>query len=292
MDRISLSVERGEIFGFLGPNGGGKTTLFRILSTAMRLSTGDAQLFGLSLSHEPGKLREKMGVVFQNPSLDEKLTVFENMLHQGHLYGLRGGVLRQRIGDLLKRFSLEDRRNEVVEHLSGGLKRRIEVAKGILHKPALLLMDEPCTGLDPGARRDLWAILAALKSDGVTILLTTHLMDEAERCDRVAILNQGRIVALGTPVQLKARIGGDVVRIQTTEPQRLAQAIKEKFKLEPLLIDGSLRIEIPEGHRFIPQVVEMGPGLVSSITLGKPTLEDVFVHETGHKFWTEPKTEP
>lgn len=281
---LDIAIQPGEIFGLLGPNGGGKTTLFRILSTGMRASGGRASIFGIDVKADPAGARRKIGVVFQNPSLDKKLTLLENIIHQGHLYGLVGDDLRQRATRLLMQLSLQDRKDDYVEHLSGGLQRRGEIAKGLLHKPELLLMDEPSTGLDPGARREMWDLLFALKRDGVTILLTTHLMEEGDKCDRLAILNQGQLVALGTPDQLKRRIGGDVVTIQTKEAPALAEKIRQKFGGNPVALDSTVRIEIQEGHKFIPPLVEAFPGMIEAVTVGKPTLEDVFVHETGKRF--------
>src|SRR6185503_11397498 len=196
LDRVSIGVAAGEIFGLLGPNGGGKTTLFRILSTLVRPTSGSATILGLDLLRDTGALRSRLGVVFQAPSLDKKLKVRENLAHQGHLYGLAGAALRRRIDHLLLEFNLRDRAGDLVETLSGGLQRRVEIAKSLLHRPELLLLDEPSTGLDPGARIDLWQTLYRLRDQqGVTALLTTHLMEEAERCDRVAIIDLGRIVA-------------------------------------------------------------------------------------------------
>jgi ABC-2 type transport system ATP-binding protein len=286
LNGISFSVERGEIFGLLGPNGGGKTTTFHILSTFLRPTAGSARIFGFDVVREPEKVREQLGVVFQNPGLDKKLTVEENLRHQGHLYGLSGKDLAARIQDVMRRVALGDRQDDLTETLSGGLRRRVELAKGLLHRPGLLLLDEPSTGLDPGARHDLWDYLAELKSS-MTMIVTTHLMEEAEKCDRVAILNQGQLVALGTPAELKNQIGGDVITVESKEPALLAGAIKERFGLAPGLVGTQLRIERSRGHEFIPQLVSAFPGEITSVTLGKPTLEDVFIKQTGHRFWNE-----
>ena len=192
LDQLNLEVAPREIFGLLGPNGGGKTTLFRILSTLVKPSSGSATLLGLDLLRDTAALRSRIGVVFQAPSLDKKLKVRENLMHQGHLYGLSGVALRERIDHLLLEFNLRDRAGDLVETLSGGLQRRVEIAKSLLHRPELLLLDEPSTGLDPGARIDLWQTLYRLRDQqNVTVLLTTHLMEEAARCDRVAIIDRG-----------------------------------------------------------------------------------------------------
>ena len=288
LQNVSFTVPRGEIFGLLGPNGGGKTTLFRILSTLLVPTAGTACIFGLDVVKESTEVRKRIGVVFQAPSLDKKLTVTENLRHQGHLYGMRGPGLAQRGQEMLNRVGLSDRAEDLVETLSGGMQRRVEVAKGFLHRPDLLLLDEPSTGLDPGARRDLWEYLRTLREkEGVTILVTTHLMEEAERCDRLGILNEGKLVALDSPDALKAKIGGDVIIISTREPEKLRQAIESKFGGNPLVLDGTVRIERGRGHEFIPTVVEAFPGQIDAVSVGKPTLEDVFIHQTGHRFWAE-----
>jgi ABC-2 type transport system ATP-binding protein len=285
---VSFSVEEGEIFGLLGPNGGGKSTTFHILSTYFRPTAGTAHIFGHDVVSEPEQVRRQLGVVFQAPGLDKKLTVWENLVHQGHLYGLSGRPLKERIQLILGRVALTDRKDDVVESLSGGMKRRVEVAKGLLHRPKLLLLDEPSTGLDPGARKDLWDYLQELKvKEKITIIVTTHLMEEAEKCDRVAILHEGNLVALGTPAALKAEIGGDVISVEADNPDALVRDIEQKFHVMPRLVDGALRIEKDHGHEFIPQLVSAFPGQIRSVTLGKPTLEDVFIKHTGHRFWTE-----
>lgn len=286
LDSVDLSVRPAEVFGLLGPNGGGKTTLFRILSTDLQPQTGSARIFGADVAGDPRGVRRQIGVVFQSPSLDIKLTVAENLLHQGHLYGLRGRALGSRIDEILSRMGLTSRADERAETLSGGLKRRVEVAKSLLHEPRLLLMDEPSTGLDPGARKDLWDHLAELKAQGITVCVTTHLMEEAEKCDRIAILNEGRVVALNTPAALKDEIGGDVITVETPDPETLAIAIRRRFHLDVSVVEGSVHIERERGHEFIPVLVQEYPNDIRSVILGKPSLEDVFIHRTGHKFWT------
>ena len=279
---VSFEVKKGEIFGLLGPNGGGKSTLFRILSTMMVPTQGRAVIAGFDVAKEPGKVRRQVGVVFQTQSLDKALTVEENLRAQGHLHGLSGALLRERMESAMERLGLLDRRKDLVETLSGGLRRRVEIAKALLHRPQVLLMDEASTGLDPAARREVSRHVEMLREkDGVTILLTSHILAEAERCDRLVLLHQGKIVAQGSPRELCARIGGDVVVLESGESESLAAGIAERFRLAPVVRDGQVRVEIANGHRFIAEVVEAFPGMVDSVGLHKPSLEDVFVHETG-----------
>jgi len=280
--KIGFEVRQGEIFGLLGPNGGGKSTLFRILSTMMVPTAGRAVIAGHDVVREPAAVRRKVGVVFQTQSLDKALTVEENLRAQGHLHGLSGATLRDRIESAMRRLGLEDRHRDLVETLSGGLRRRVEIAKALLHRPQVLLMDEASTGLDPSARRDLSRHVEALRrEEGVTILLTSHIMEEAERCDRLVLLHQGRIVAQGSPAELRSGIGGDVVILESADAPALAAGIQQRFGVQPTSQDGHVRIEIPNGHRFITDVVEAFPGAIESVGLHKPTLEDVFVRETG-----------
>jgi ABC-2 type transport system ATP-binding protein len=287
LDRLSLAIESGEIFALLGPNGGGKTTLFRLLSTLIPLQAdGDVHLLGFDLRSQAAEIRRRIGVVFQAPSLDKKLTVRENLLHQGRLYGLSSRRLTSRIDTMLARLGITDRAAELTEKLSGGLRRRVELAKGMLHEPRLLLLDEPSTGLDPAARSDLWHYLEEVRSrDGVTVVLTTHLLEEADKADRIAIINQGSLVALGTPAELRSTVGGDAITIQTADPKRLAGGIQERFGCPASVLDASVRLEQPEGHAWIARLVEAFPGQIDAVTLGKPTLEDVFIARTGHRFW-------
>ena len=248
------------------------------------MQNGEASVHDISVLENPDGVRQQIGVVFQNPSLDKKLTVKENLIHQGRLYGLKKPALIDRIKSLVEKLKLESYLNEFVENLSGGYQRRVEICKGLLHDPKVLLLDEPSTGLDPGARRDMWDLLLDLKAKGMTMVVTTHLMEEGDKCDRIAILNQGKICASGTPDSLKARIGGDIISLQTKNPQQLARDVKEKFGLASVAVNGHIRIEKSDGHKFIPQVIEAFPGLIEAATVGKPNLEDVFIRETGRRF--------
>jgi ABC-2 type transport system ATP-binding protein len=291
LDHLSFDVRQAEIFGLLGPNGSGKTTLFRILSTLMVPTGGNAWIQAFDAAREPNKVRQQIGIVFQARSLDIKLTVAENLKHQGHLYGLKGAHLKHRINEVLARVGLVDRAKDSVETLSGGMQRRVELAKGLIHSPSILLLDEPSTGLDPGARRDVWQYLRMLRDEeGVTVLVTTHLMEEAEHCDRLAILNEGRLVALGSPAELKSAIGGDVVTFETAseaDAEALAGKIANRFIVSPAVLGTTVRLEREQGHKFVTDVVEAFPGIVEGISVAKPSLEDVFIQRTGHRFWTE-----
>ena len=282
---LDFSVGQGEIFGLLGPNGGGKTTLFRILATLLRPAGGRALVAGQDVAREAAGVRRSIGVVFQSPALDRRLTVRENLDVQGRLYGLGGRALRQAGDEMLRRVGLGERADDRVAALSGGLMRRAEIAKGLLHRPRLLLMDEPSSGLDPGARQDLWVLLRELRQrDATTVLLTTHLMDEAERCDRLAILSDGMLVAEGTPREMKDGIGGDVIVIATASPEEIRSGVEARFGGPVQIVDGTVRIERPSGHELIPRIVEAFADRIDSVTLGRPTLLDVFIHRTGHRF--------
>jgi ABC-2 type transport system ATP-binding protein len=250
--------------------------------------SGRAAILGRDAAKDPSQLRREIGVVFQAQSIDLKLTAAENLRHQGHLYGLRGRALTARLNEILERVGLADRAHDKAETFSGGMQRRLELAKGLLHGPRVLLLDEPTTGLDPGARRDLWQYLSILREqEQITVLVTTHLMEEAERCDRLAILNEGELVALGTPAELKQEIGGDVIVLETKQPDALAMRIRDRFDVEVQVVDGQVRIERDHAHRFVTDLVEAFPGEIDAVSISKPSLEDVFIKRTGHRFWSE-----
>ena len=281
LDGVSFEVRSGEIFSLVGPNGSGKSTLFRILSTALKPTSGSARVAGTDVA-DPAA-RRKIGVVFQTPSLDKKLTTAENLLHHGHLYGMRGAELQKRIAAELARFGLTDRGGDFVEKLSGGLQRRVELAKALLPGPEVLLLDEPSTGLDPGARRDLWDALRGLK--GVTILLTTHLLDEAERSDRLAILHHGKVVAAGDPLKLRGEIGGESLTFRSRDPEALVSSVQERFGARLERVGDELRLSREKAHEFAASVAGAFPLLVDSVTVARPSLEDVFLARTRER-WT------
>jgi len=285
---LSLDINQNEIFAFLGPNGSGKTTLFRILSTLIPPQSGTVRILNLELPRDTNAIRPQIAVVFQSPSLDKQLTAEENLRHHGHLYGLRGRELTNRIDESLSRFNLSDRRHEIVNTFSGGLRRRVELAKGLLTRPQLLIMDEPSTGLDPVARLELWTALAAARQQqNLTILLTTHLMDEADKCDRLAIMDQGKLIALGTPAELKQQIGGDIITLTTPDARQLSSALREKFQIESQTIDSTLRFEKQNAAEFVPILIKSLPDQISTLSISKPTLEDVFIRLTGHRLTGE-----
>ena len=298
LDAATLSVARGEIFALLGPNGGGKTTLFRILATLLRATSGTFRIDGLDPAADVRAVRRRLGVVFQAPGLDRKLTVKENLALQGALLSLPAAILSVRIPELLRTFRLEDRAGDLVETLSGGLARRVEIAKALLHAPPVLLLDEPSTGLDPGARRDLTALLRQLAAGGTGVLLTTHLFDEADAAHRIGILDRGRLVALGTPAALKAEVGGDVVTVEAREDggaPALAREIETRFGAQAgkvASVGTTVRVERPQAHTFVPALVEAFPGRFRSLTLGAPSLEDVFIDRTGRAFREADAEEP
>ncbi|MEW6322607.1 MAG: ABC transporter ATP-binding protein [Acidobacteriota bacterium] len=282
---VGFSVAPGDLFALLGPNGGGKTTLFRIIATLLLPSSGAVDVFGVSALSRPARARRMMGVVFQSPALDPWLTVVENLQHHGLLYGVHGPALARAVERSLERFGLMPRAADRVATLSGGLRRRVELAKALLPEPRLLLLDEPSAGLDPVARRDLLAELGRLRDDaGTTVVLTTHITDEAAACDRVGVLHEGRLVAIGRPQDLIDAIGGDVVTIDAADAEgaeTLATRLEARFGVQTRMVGGRIRLERRRAHEFVPALIESFPGDVRTVSVGRPTLEDVFVHHTG-----------
>jgi ABC-2 type transport system ATP-binding protein len=293
LDSLDLAVPEGTVLALLGPNGGGKTTLFRILATLLRPTRGRAFVFGCDVVRRPEEVRRAMGVVFQAPALDRLLTVRENLVVQGRLYGLGGRALREAIREALARLGLQGREQDRVSTLSGGLARRVEIAKSLLHRPRLLLLDEPSTGLDPAARGALGEHLRErARTDGVTVVFTTHILEEADRADRVAILDAGRLVAFGPPEALKKDIGGQVILLRPRADlladaaalQRLRDAVAAVCGQPPALLEGTLRLESPEASHLVQRLSEALADRFDSVTLARPTLLDVFVRRTGRRF--------
>jgi ABC-2 type transport system ATP-binding protein len=280
---IDLDVRRGEIFGFLGPNGAGKSTTINILCTLLKPTAGTAVVAGYDVASQPGEVRGAIGLVFQDPSLDANLTARENLAFHAFIYGVPGNERDARISEVLEMVELSDRAKSVVMTFSGGMRRRLEIARGMLHTPEVLFLDEPTIGLDPQTRRHIWTYLRNLRAEeGVTIFMTTHYMDEAEECDRIAIVDGGKIVALGTPTELKAMVGGDVVTLSTSDNQAAAADIARIFDLEPAIDNGSIRVEVKDGAEFIPRLVRETSVPVVSVASHRPSLDDVFLKLTGH----------
>lgn len=279
---VTLSIRAGEMFALLGPNGSGKTTLFRILSTLLAPSAGMARVGGCDVVGEAMAVRHQIGVVFQSPALDPQLTVEENLRCAGSLYGLRGADLVARLRSAAEALGLSDRLADRVQSLSGGLQRRVEIAKCLLPRPRVLLLDEPSTGLDPAAREGLRVTLERVRRESeVTVVMTTHLLEEAERCDRVAILHRGRLVACETPAELRGRLGTDVAVVSGPEPEALAARVREMFGW-PLSVRGErLRVEVPAGGDAAGRLVSALGAAADTVTVGRPTLEDVFLDLTG-----------
>lgn len=281
---VDLQVHSGEIFALLGPNGSGKTTLFRLISTMMPIQQGEITIAGIALRADLLAARQRLGIVFQSPSLDKKLTVDENIACQAALYGMSSSLMKQRRDEVLQVLNLTDRRHDICEKLSGGLKRRVELAKGLLHRPSVMLLDEPSTGLDPSARLDLWQYLRGLADQGMAILLTTHLLEEADKADRIAILAQGKVIAEGSPQRLRAEMGDGLITIVTGEADLIERILKEEFGLASQRLQDSIRIQSGEPLMLLPKLAARLGSQVDSITIGRPTLEDLFIEKTGQRF--------
>ncbi len=278
---VSFAVPRGAVHGFLGPNGSGKSTLFKLLATILPPQQGSLQLLGQTLSDDPAGVRERIGVVFQAPALDRKLSVRRNLRYGGHLQGLRGAELERRIDEVLEIGRLGDRAGDTVGELSGGLRRRVEIAKGLLHRPDVLLLDEPSTGLDPAARQDLWEFLKSQPE--VTVLFTTHLMEEADGADRLTILDAGKVVAEGTPDALRREVGAEILEVQSKEAAALAEDLAKALNVTPQVVDDTVRIEHEHAHELVPELVRSFRSRFDKVSLSDPSLEDVFIQKTGHR---------
>lgn len=279
---VSFTVSAGEIFGFLGPNGAGKSTTINILCTLLKPDKGVATLAGHDVVKRPADVRASIGVVFQDPSLDERLSAFENLIFHALVYNVPKSERETRIKHVLEMVELWARRHDVVRTFSGGMKRRLEIARGLLHHPRVLFLDEPTLGLDPQTRNRIWEYIRELRAkQNITIFLTTHYMDEAENCDRIAVIDNGRIIALDTPDKLKAMVGGDVVTLTSPELPRARTEIGERFQLEVMEQDSKLVMEVPDGESFLPQLMKAVDVPIDSISVRRPTLDDVFLKLTG-----------
>jgi ABC-2 type transport system ATP-binding protein len=282
VDGIDLDVQPGEIFGFLGPNGAGKSTTIKILCTLVPATSGSARVAGHDVRTERDAVRRNIGLVFQEPTLDGYLTAEQNLRFHCELYGMPRAVARARREEVLAMVSLLDRRWDLVQTYSGGMKRRLEIARGLLHSPRVLFLDEPTIGLDPQTRASIWAYLGDLhRTTDVTVFVTTHYMDEAEHCDRLAIMNEGSIVALDTPHALKAALGKDRVQITTDDDQAALAALRDRFGLEAGMHEGAVTMAVTDGAGFVPRLVaELGVP-IRSVTVTRPSLDDVFLAHTG-----------
>ena len=287
VDKVSLQVKKGEIFGLLGPNGAGKTTFISMLVTMKRPTSGEAKVNGFDIASEPMGVRKSLGIVFQDQALDEELTAYENLDLHAALYGIPRAKREKRILEVLEMVELDSRKNDLVKTFSGGMRRRLEIARGLIHYPKVLFLDEPTLGLDPQTRKHIWEYISKLRKEhGVTILLTTHYMEEANSlCDRVAIIDHGKIIALDAPSALKDSLGGDTLLIECPHPEKLAKLIKGKKGIKDSRIhDHSLTLMVERGEKQIPLVMQSADKEkieVNSISLHKPTLDDVFLHYTG-----------
>src|ERR1700716_1452007 len=279
---IDLEVKRGEIFGFLGPNGAGKSTTISILCTLLVPSAGTAKVAGIDVVQDPARVRQRIGLVFQDPSLDDQLTGRENLEFHAWIYSVPASERRKRIDEMLALLQLTERAGSQTRTYSGGMKRRLEIARGMLHQPQILFLDEPTLGLDPQTRQSIWTYLNELRAaKGITIFMTTHYMDEAEYCDRIAVIDKGKIVALGTPDELKSMVGGDVVTITSSQPDAAAREIKESLGVTPSRENGTLRMEVPDGKAFVPRLVRELKAPVDTVSMRRPSLDDVFLKLTG-----------
>ncbi len=284
VDGVSFSVVPGEIFGFLGPNGAGKTTTVRMLCTLTRPTSGSAQVAGYDIVREQDNVRRAIGIIFQEPSLDDRLTAKENLRFHGLVYRVPRGELTERITAGLEWMELADRGDELVRNFSGGMKRRLEIARALLHTPRVLFLDEPTLGLDPQTRNRIWDRLLKLRQErNTTIFLTTHYMDEAEYCDRIAIIDHGKIIALDTPAQLKAQVQGDCVVLATVDDQRAATELKGQYGIVPTVEKDGLHFVVDNGAEFVPQLIKALSVAVLSVAIHQPTLDDVFLKLTGRE---------
>ncbi len=286
LDGLTLSVERGEIFGVLGPNGAGKSTAFHVLTGMLAADGGRILLDGAPADPaRDARLRARLGVVFQHPSLDGKLTARENLELGAALYAVPSREARRRVDETLRLFDLTERADEPAEKLSGGMRRRLELGRVLLHQPELLIMDEPSAGLDQASLRRFWGELSQIRrARGMTILVTTHQPEEAEQCDRLAVIDHGKVIAEGTPAELRAQVGGDVVTVEADEPEAIAATVREAFALAPRVVDGRVVVEAPRAHELIPRLVEKFPsGRLRAVGMRPPSLADVFIKLTGRQ---------
>jgi ABC-2 type transport system ATP-binding protein len=297
VDRLNIKVKHGEVFGLLGPNGAGKTTTISMLCTILKPTSGVATVNGFDIAKQPGQVRKSIGIVFQEPSVDDRLTGRENMEMHANLYGVPPDTAKKRIKALLKLVELDQRADNLLRTYSGGMRRRLEIARGLIHYPRVLFLDEPTIGLDPQTREHIWTYIKKLsKEEDISIILTTHYMDEADLlCDRIGIIDFGKIVALDTPEELKESLGEETITIATSEAQRLSQRLKEtKLVSKAALSNNELTVHVKNGHETLPRIVEFAANAgirIDSISLHEPNLGDVFLHYTGRAIREEESKE-
>lgn len=288
VDDISFAVRKGEIFGFLGPNGAGKSTTISILATLLKFDSGEAIVNNFDVAARRNEVRKSIGLVFQDSSLDDKLTAAENLYFHADLYHVEKGSFKERLPEVLKLVDLWDRKDHIVKTFSGGMKRRLEIARGLIHYPQVMFLDEPTIGLDPQTRFNIWEYILKLKKEkDMTIFMTTHYLNEAEYCDRIAIIDRGKIVALDTPANLKKMVGGDIITLTAANLEKLRQVIENKFKLKVKMEGNKLKIEVVDGDKFLPRLFNELEEKIDSVELRKPTLDDVFLNLTGKKIREE-----
>ncbi|MGI5121123.1 ATP-binding cassette domain-containing protein [Marinactinospora thermotolerans] len=286
---LDLTVAQGEMFGFLGPNGCGKTTTIAMMCTLARPTAGRIEIAGHDTCTAPGRVRRRLGLVFQETTLDLELTAEENLRFHADLYALPRATLAGRIEEMLSLAGLTDRRDRPVRTFSGGMRRRLEIARGLLHRPSVLFLDEPTLGLDPQARADIWEHLREVRRrEDTTLFLTTHYLDEAEQCDRIAIIDHGRIVTQGSPEELKSVVGADLVELRTGDDAAAARDLRDRFGLDPAVGAGGVAVRAPDGARLVPRLCAGLDVPVYAVTVTRPTLDDVFLHHTGHRIREEP----
>lgn len=289
VDGVSFEVVKGETFGFLGPNGAGKTTTINMLCTLLKPTGGTATVNGYDISAEKNEVRESIGLVFQDPSLDDRLTALENLEFHTYIYHMPRDIRKKRIAEVLEMVGLADRAQDLVNTFSGGMKRRLEIARGLLHYPKVLFLDEPTIGLDPQTRNYIWDYITDLKKrEEITIFLTTHYMEEAEHCDRIAIIDNGKIIVLDTPEELKNSVGGDVIRLKTEDDDEAYETLRKDYSgIEIIREPECLCFKQEKGEDFIPDFIRNFPVRINSISIRRPTLDDVFLNLTGREIRQE-----
>ena len=288
VNNVSFTVKPGEIFGFLGPNGAGKTTTINILCTLTKPTSGRASIAGLDVVHRQSQVRQMIGLVFQDPSLDERLSALQNLRFHALVYSVPASVREQRIEQFLKMMELWDKRHNKVQTFSGGMKRRLELARGLLHHPRVLFLDEPTLGLDPQTRNRMWEyILELRRQEATTIFLTTHYMDEAENADRIAVIDYGKLIAMDTPAKLKRMVGKDIVSLKTDDNDKAMAEIRRRYQLEARRDGDGLCFEVANGEEFLPVFLREFSTLIVSVSMRRPSLDDVFLKLTGREIREE-----